>query len=120
MTDYLKPNDPLSFLDFPARKLDLSKDTKICHVCFGFGGWNLQVFAYDLPKGIRNTAKNRHLHRHFRASCSQCNGWGVVESGSKNDTCPEHDWVKVRNTGRCLTLYECSKCGLECEVDSSD
>lgn len=117
---YLEPNDPLSFLDFPARKLNLTKDTKVCHVCFGFGGWNLKPFAYKLPSGMKNTAKNRHLHRHFRAVCTQCSGSGVVLFGSKNATCSGHVWEHVRNLGRCLNLSVCIKCGLEWEIDSSD
>lgn len=118
---YLTPDSPDAWLDFPEVNRDkidkyYPSMTKLCPVCRGHGGWNLRVNTYSLG-GLENTAKNRHNHSHFRASCSHCNGWGWVHP---DNTCTGHKWVHVANTGKCLNLYKCSECGAEWEVDSSD
>ena len=74
---------------------DLSKVYE-CPVCHGYGGW--------------------YVREHLSMSCSQCNGHGYVYE--KNPCI--HKWVHVRETGRCLNLYKCEKCGAFDEVDSGD
>jgi DnaJ-class molecular chaperone len=97
---------PLENVDGISMKEPTDLFTARCPKCGGYGGWNLQVDAYG--KGI-----------HFQASCNQCFGWGWVKAGSTDETCV-HAMEHVRNTGNCLNLYRCVKCGREHEIDSSD
>jgi len=116
---YLEPTDPDAFLDFPKKEFDPKyPDMKFeCPKCFGHGGWNLRINAYGLLPGMEDTAKNRHNHSHFRSHCTQCNGWGwVIEAKTK---CI-HELRLIKNTGRCLNLYGCTKCDHTEEWDSSD
>lgn len=76
-----------------------------CHVCKGHGSWVLQKDAYG--KGS-----------HFKAGCNQCNGWGWVVKGSKDDTCPKHEWDE-QNIAMCLHRWTCKLCGEKRTVDSS-
>lgn len=78
--------------------------TILCPVCQGYGGWNLELNAYGEGK-------------HFRASCSQCGGWGWVNEA---DSLCIHVWGEAMNVGRCLNNYACVKCGIVKTVDSSD
>lgn len=117
MNKYLTPESPDAFVDFPVLDpVPLAYLTKICPVCHGHGGWNLRVNSYTLPIGTADTPENRHKYVHFRAHCTHCNGWGYVR---EDETCTGHEWRHVRNTGNCLNLYRCDKCGKEWEIDSS-
>jgi len=85
----------------------------LCPVCKGYGGWNLTLNAYGPGK-------------HFRASCSQCNGWGWVTEEDRDciheveelsmAQCRE---IKVMHFGNCYHVYRCLKCGQISAVDSS-
>lgn len=119
MKKYLEPGiDADAFLDHPfmqpAPQYGL---TKMCPRCYGHGGWNLLLNQYPLPVGKENTPENRSKFTHFRAGCSHCNSWGYVR---ESETCVGHEWVFVRNTGRCLNLHQCKHCGKQWEIDSSD
>jgi len=116
MNKYMDQSHPDAFVDHPVMQPhgDL---TKICPTCHGHGGWNLLLNQYPLPDGMANTPENRSKFSHFRCHCMHCNGWGYVR---ETENCPGHEWVHVRNTGRCLNLYRCSVCGKEWEIDSSD
>ena len=120
----LKPADPGAIDDWPQLVLDQLRDsshrhgyTKLCPLCGGHGGWNLQLNAHPLPPSCGDTLHNRHLFVHSRAQCSHCAGWGWVHP---NDNCPAHDFVKIRSKARCLHIYRCNRCGTERVVDSSD
>jgi DnaJ-class molecular chaperone len=118
MNKYMDQNHPDAFVDYPLMDAAKSAEyglTKICPVCAGHGGWNLLLNQYDL-NGKENTPANRHLYSHFRSHCMHCNGWGYVR---ETENCPGHEWKHVRNTGNCLNLYRCEKCGKEWEIDSS-
>jgi hypothetical protein len=124
MTRDLEPGDPGAFDDWPQGAIDgllkLSHRngyTKLCPICRGHGGWNLQLAATPLPRGCADTAANRHMLAHRRAKCDHCNGWGWVHP---SDHCPRHEFVVARSLGRSLTLYQCAHCGIEREIDTSD
>ena len=126
MYDYLEHDHPDAFLDYPETRSDnvlrMAKEiglTKECPICKGHGGWNLRLNAYPLHDR-EDTPENRHKFSHFKSSCGQCNGWGYVDPNSLDAICPEHEWVHLGSTGRCLHLYECKHCGKQHEVDSSD
>ena len=116
MEKYLESTDPGAFLDWPEVDIRLIKGYRLCPVCQGHRGWNLRLNAYPLHT-LEDTAENRHRHSHFRCQCSHCNGWGQVH---ESVTCAGHEWKWIKNTGRCLNLYECIHCGKKHEVDSSD
>jgi RecJ-like exonuclease len=108
---------PYAFVDFP--KKDPKPEygmTKECPVCKGHGGWNLELNAYPLHN-YENTPENRHKYSHFKACCSHCNGWGYTR---EDEDCDGHEWIFVKNLGRCYNQYECSKCGKTWNIDSSD
>jgi hypothetical protein len=95
---YCRDNDPRTFL---------------CSVCKGHGTWNLIIDAYGPGK-------------HFRASCSQCNGWGWVDA--EDAACIHDDREinreeakerKLRHEGMFYHLYECTKCHRLVSYDSS-
>jgi hypothetical protein len=90
--------------------------TILCPQCRGHGGWNLRVNAYSMH-GRPDTPENRHRYSHFRAHCDQCGGYGYVRP---DDADHIHEWVRVKNIGNCLNLYECKVCKRQREVDSSD
>lgn len=122
-TKYLSVKDKGAFRDWPRGEMKKLREmshasgyTKLCPVCKGHGGWNLQLNAYPLHLH-KDTARNRHFFSHFRAHCMHCNGWGWT---SPAETCPGHQWVPVRKTGNCLTVHRCTVCGKEWEIDSSD
>src|SRR5271157_1513750 len=117
MTDFFEPSDPEAFVDFPPMptKKNWMGDWVVCPKCFGHGGWNLSLNNYPLCG--ENTAENWHKYCHFRASCSQCNGYGWT---SRENAACIHEWLFYRNTGRCLNEQKCSKCGTIVEWDSSD
>lgn len=126
MHTYLEHDHPDAFLDYPEEQpenvLRMARErgaTQRCHVCQGHGGWNLRLNAYNLWDR-EDTPENRHNFSHFKSSCGQCNGWGWIKPDSNDAKCEKHEWTHVRNTGRCLHLYECKKCGSQHEVDSSD
>lgn len=110
---YLNESSPDAFVDFPSKKVP--KGAKKCNRCKGRGGWNLRLNAYPLHQH-KNTAKNRHLFSHFKASCSTCWGYGYITEGSESE-CPKpvkyigHDF-----DGR----WKCKQCGKSIVVDSSD
>lgn len=114
---YLTPNDKDAFLDFPIRRLKIPHTHKVCHVCRGYGGWNLRVNAYRIKGRYRNTSKNRHLHSHFRCVCTSCHGSGIIPN---EESCPGHNYVHLENLGRCYNRLICTVCGKTWDVDSSD
>jgi hypothetical protein len=116
---FLEPTDKDAFLDFPLKEKPVYKHMEhyvACPKCLGHGGWNYIINAYRLWDK-EDTAENRHKHAHFRASCGQCNGWGWTDPD--NTKCL-HEYKWDRNTGRCLNVHKCTKCGKEVEYDSSD
>ena len=114
---YLEPTDPDAFVDFPKKERDPRHSDYIeCPKCFGHGGWNLRLNAFQLHS-LPNTAENRHNNGHFRSNCGQCNGWGYVSV--ENSKCI-HSLKLIKNLGRCYNLYGCSKCDHTEEIDSSD
>lgn len=117
MKRFLCPEDKDAFLDFPNKnkKPIWGTDFVECPLCFGHGGWNLELNAYNLHDK-ENTAENRHRYAHFRASCSQCNGYGWV---SPLNTKCIHSWERTIKTGNCLHIFKCSKCNASQEIDSS-
>lgn len=121
--DYLTPEHPQAFFEFPAKELpgdrypEMAPYNTECPQCKGHGGWNLRLNAYKLPAGYADTVENRHKYVHFQMHCNHCNGWGYVKPEDANHV---HDWQHVKNLGRCLNLYKCSICQKEWEVDSSD
>jgi RNA polymerase subunit RPABC4/transcription elongation factor Spt4 len=112
--DYLTPDSPDAFIDFPPLKV-IPDNSKVCPVCKGHGGWNLRLNAY--PLYTENTPENRHKFSHFRAGCNHCNSWGYVD---QNENCPTHDWEHYRNVGNCLNQWICKTCKKIITVDSSD
>jgi hypothetical protein len=117
MKTYLKPTDPRAFVDhdrMPADEAAQSGLTVECPQCKGHGGWNLELNAYPLH-GKADTPRNRHLFSHFRASCSNCWGWGYVRQEEDH----VHEWNRTRNVGNCQNIWECEVCGKEITVDSS-
>ncbi len=123
MSDYLGPEDPGAFDDWPVKDppawcgddpalwLD-----RLCPECHGRGGWNLKLNAYPLH-GRQDTPENRHRYAHLRGHCGACWGWGYLQP---DQTCA-HNWDgPQRNVGKCLNIWTCSRCGAEREVDSSD
>lgn len=118
MGEYLNPTDEGAFVDYPMKKPG-EPATEMCPLCKGHGGWNLKLNAYRMAPGLKDTPENRHLHSHFRANCSNCNGWGYVVPGSLDATCI-HDYQFHRNEGNCLNSYRCSRCKKTVTYDSSD
>lgn len=116
-SEYMTSLHPDAFLDFPVPKPVPKDNYRTCPVCNGRGGWNLRLNAYPLPPHVEDTPENRHKYVHFRASCYHCNGWGYVH---QSVTCDGHNWVYVKNLGKCYNQYKCSKCGAINNVDSSD
>jgi len=118
MTNYLEPTNPEAFIDYPGKqsKPDYIPNSCECPKCKGYGGWNLKLNAYPLHFK-EDTPQNRHLYSHFRAGCSHCFGWGWVR---EEDADHVHDWQFVHNIQNCLNLYDCSICGKQIEIDSSD
>lgn len=108
MTDYLTPDDPEAFLDYPKRPIPEGQTE--CPRCKGRGGWNLLVHRYplreDAPAG----------HAHFRTLCGACWGWGYLQPGQ---TCA-HEWKDHQTVGNCLHEWICIHCGEKRVVDSSD
>ncbi len=104
--EYVPFEDALVFLDLPllSKPEDVPNKRYICPVCKGHGHWNLELDAYG--KG-----------QHFRAACFQCNGWGWVDEKDKDCV---HEFKEIALVGRCLHKMQCSKCGQERTVDSSD
>ena len=119
--------DAMCFYDMPKKSEGEEKErfeevwgkSVECPVCHGYGGWRLTLFAY----------KNNGQFPHFSASCSQCNGWGVVEAGGKDVDCiherRELSYQECRERGidhwgMCYHVYECKKCGNITAQDSSD
>jgi hypothetical protein len=117
MNTYIEPTDNDAFVDFPEKAAppEYMGLTVECPQCKGHGGWNLRLNEYRLH-GKEDTPENRHLFSHFRAHCTQCQGYGYVTPDNADHI---HKWKIVRNTGNCLNLYECEVCGRGWEVDSS-
>lgn len=118
MNKYLEPNDPDAFVDFPGIMLkpDHMPNSCECPKCMGYGGWNLKINAYPLHFR-EDTSENRHKFSHFRQCCYHCYGWGWVNEEDANHV---HDWQFKENLGNCLNLHECSICGKQWQIDSSD
>lgn len=121
MAEYLTPDHPDAYVDFPLKDGE-SRDkyhptwTAVCPMCKGHGGWNLKLRSYPLHDK-EDTPENRHKYSHFRASCSQCWGWGFVEPGSADETCI-HDYdQKWEAMHDCR--WTCKKCGKTFMVDTS-
>lgn len=115
MNTYLEPTDKEAFVDHPT--MCPSPETGLtveCPQCKGHGGWNLELNAYPL-RDKADTPRNRHLFSHFRASCSNCWGWGYVRQEEDH----VHEWNRTRNVGNCQNIWECEVCGKEITVDSS-
>lgn len=126
MSEFLAADHPDSHLDHPTPIDKLRqwgryhKETPLqCPKCKGWGGHNLTINAYPLPKGMENTAENRHKYSHFRSSCNQCVGWGYVTDQRDVDCIHEPD-KGTPTRFNCITNYRCLKCGKEWSVDSSD
>jgi hypothetical protein len=125
MSKYLTVDHPDAHIDFPsvdeirAQWLRLLKREPVatCPRCRGYGGWNLEINAYPL-RGKEDTRENRHKHCHFRASCSQCNGWGFVDN-KRDAECVHQAEETAHDNVRCLTNYRCTKCDKRWQVDSS-
>jgi|SRR5215831_1917645 len=127
---YLEPGEPGSFTDLPLLPVsDILRTmgaTHLCPLCKGHGGWVLTPNAYKLPPDTLNTPSNRARYCHFRAHCSQCNGWGYVDTESalclhsyseiSTARCRELD---IPHYGSCYHVYECTKCGRTMAQDSS-
>lgn len=118
--EYLESTDENAFLDFPGKK-DKAKAsqfgyTEECPRCKGYGGWNLRVNAYGVPKGLEDSPENRHKYSHFRCTCNNCFGWGYVK---KEESDHIHEWGLIENLGNCLNKYGCSICHKTIELDSS-
>lgn len=119
----------MSILPAPTGYPCKAEDATLCPVCKGYGGWVLTLNAYPLPKGYEDTAENRAKYVHFRAHCSQCNGWGWVKSDSPDAQCV-HEYKElsqesarakgIAHHGMCWHVYECAKCGHAMSQDSSD
>ena len=117
MQKYLEPTDPGAFVDHERLNPEPSMGYTVeCPQCKAHGGWNLKLNEYPL-RGKENTPENRKLFSHFRASCSQCQGYGYVAPDNADHI---HEWVFVKNTGNCLNLHECKICARKWEIDSSD
>ena len=109
MTEYMDHTHLRAFegmtLD-PHREMRLKhypNETHLCPQCKGYGGWHLQIDAYDSGK-------------HFNAHCRQCNGWGYV---GKEDADHIHKWDAGVTVGNCLHNYTCEICGQVQTIDSS-
>ena len=119
MGNYLEPDDPNAFKDIEKKTPPVHypvTDPVECPKCHGHGKWNLKLDAYGTGK-------------HFQASCGQCNGWGYVQRGSKDETCihefrelsqDEARKAGVAHYGMCWHVYECNHCGKHVAQDSSD
>jgi len=121
LRQYLTPNDKGAFKDIRKRRPTKERPVE-CPLCKGHGMWNLELDAYG--KGD-----------HFRASCSQCHGWGFVQPGL-DATCihefeevgpKEFDELKKKFSGlgefvygRCIHNLVCKTCGRRMVTDSSD
>ncbi len=53
------------------------------------------------------------------AGCPHCHFSGSVKAGSTDATCV-HDWKNLGSVGKCLTSFQCIKCGTIHTIDSSD
>lgn len=114
--NYLKPTDQGAFDDYPkmTKASFLGDDYVECPNCQGHGGWNLKLNSYPLHS-MPNTPENRHRYSHFRASCSQCHGYGYT-----NDLACMHEFKYKRTVGNCMNEYICNKCKVPRVYDSSD
>ena len=103
MKEFLKPHT--NYDDTPVKEANPRYGyTVLCPKCEGHGTYNLELNAYGPGK-------------HFKGCCQQCTGWGWVTPD--NATCI-HDWKQTaHDERRCLTNYQCSKCGKTETVDSS-
>lgn len=88
------------------------KHFTLCPKCHGYGGWNLELNCYGKPGDPPEM-------RHFRASCSQCWGWGYVESADA-ECVHEFKEIKPDQPWRCWHTIQCTKCGRKKSYDSSD
>ena len=109
MTDYITPDHPDAFVDYPKRPCPAVHGYSYeCAKCKGHGGWNLQLNAYSLHDRD-DTPENRHRYSHFKAACDNCYGWGYV-SFSQGDHV--HEWEPIDSRqARCMTEYKCKICG---------
>ena len=106
-TDYMTPQHPDAFLDHEVLPQPRWGDFK-CHKCKGHGGWNLALNQY---REVNNDPKTKH----FRASCSDCNGWGWTPT----EVTHEHVWISEQ-IGMSLRRETCNLCGKTILIDSSD
>lgn len=132
MTQYITPEHPDAFVDFPGKKPKENWNYKgqelaECPKCYGYGGWNLTLNAYRLPPAYEDTPENRHRFVHFQAACFNCHGWGWMPA---EETDHIHDFKEisreaaeqrgVNHYGMCYHVYVCSVCDKVKSVDSSD
>jgi len=108
MITFMTEDHPDAFVDFP--DIQLPDGVTVCNRCRGYGGWNLQLNAYQL-RDLANTRENRHRYAHFRASCTSCWGWGYII-------------YRCSKPGKYIGHYfdfhwTCRQCGVHVEVDSS-
>lgn len=87
------------------RYADLSDLTVECALCFGYGGWRLELNAYGPGK-------------HFDATCSNCNGWGYVNPAVCDGVTVQHNF-KTTHTANCYWEGVCTTCGMRKVIDSS-
>lgn len=125
-SEYLTIDHPDAHVDFPTadeKRQDFVRmwnrePLATCPKCHGRGGWNLQLNQYPLPVAMDETRENRHMYCHFRASCSQCNGWGFV-SEKRDAECIHDAEETAHDSALCLTSYRCRNCSAQWQIDSS-
>lgn len=103
--EYMTHLHPDAFKDH-VKKVKPAWAEQECLKCHGYGGWNLKLNQYMV---------NEPPLCHFRAHCSNCNGWGYTK---REDHI--HYWNAGVTIGNCLTRYTCKICGKLDVVDSSD
>lgn len=150
MSEYSTHNSSDAFVDFPEPLMHLNVPYRgklpegqvLCAQCKGHGGWNLRLNAYPRTKDQKEHIQEnralhglealsdqefRHLYEHFRACCSNCNGWGYVDASQGDHI---HTWKELSRDecrkkglthfGMCYHVYKCETCAETMATDSSD
>lgn len=120
---FLSHTDDSAYVGLVRRAVETATAV-LCPKCRGYGHWILKPNDKPGAHAFRDTdacladRMCRGPH-HFMSHCGQCNGWGNVTRGSKNETCM-HEYEFDMNLGRCYNQYKCKHCGMIKKVDSSD